>query len=52
MAAGGDLGDLKRAMTPRRALDLGAALPVAGRSITGAADPTEAAREILADLAG
>ncbi len=48
--AGGELGDQKRVMTPRRALDLGADLLVIGRPITGAADPAEAAKAILAEL--
>jgi orotidine-5'-phosphate decarboxylase len=37
-------------MTPKRALDEGADLLVIGRPITGAADPAEAARAILAEL--
>jgi orotidine-5'-phosphate decarboxylase len=44
------LGDQRRVMTPRRALEEGADLLVIGRPITGAADPAEAARAIAAEL--
>lgn len=47
---GGELGDQKRVMTPKQALDAGADILVIGRPITGAADPAQAARQILADL--
>lgn len=48
--AGGALGDQKRAVTPREALDAGASILVIGRPITQAADPDIAAREIEATL--
>lgn len=43
-------GDQKRAVTPRAARDAGASVLVIGRPITGAADPDEAARAIVATL--
>jgi orotidine-5'-phosphate decarboxylase len=48
--AGGALGDQKRAVTPRDALDGGASMLVIGRPITQAADPDLAARDIGATL--
>ena len=48
--AGGELGDQKRVMTPKQAVDAGADILVIGRPITGAADPAQAARQIAADL--
>ncbi|RVT40961.1 orotidine-5'-phosphate decarboxylase [Sphingobium algorifonticola] len=48
--AGGTLGDQKRAVTPREALDRGASMLVIGRPITQAVDPDLAAREIEATL--
>ncbi|WP_443971534.1 orotidine-5'-phosphate decarboxylase [Sphingobium sp. CR28] len=48
--AGGAMGDQKRAVTPRQALDAGASILVVGRPITQAADPDMAAREIEATL--
>ncbi len=48
--AGGAMGDQKRAVTPREALDSGASILVVGRPITQAADPDIAAREIEATL--
>ena len=48
--AGGVLGDQKRVMTPRQALDNGASILVVGRPITQASDPDLAAREISATL--
>lgn len=48
--AGGAMGDQKRAVTPREALDRGASILVVGRPISTAADPDIAAREIEATL--
>jgi orotidine-5'-phosphate decarboxylase len=48
--AGGDLGDQKRVVTPRQAIDDGASALVIGRPITGAADPAQAIRDIAASL--
>lgn len=47
---GGEVGDQKRVMTPRDALSQGASILVIGRPITGAADPSAAARDIAASL--
>jgi len=47
---GGAVGDQKRVMTPRQALDNGASILVIGRPITRAADPDAAARAIAATL--
>ncbi len=49
--AGADVGDQKRVMTPREAIDAGADWLVIGRPITGAPDPAAAARDIMQDLA-
>lgn len=49
--AGAAVGDQKRVMTPRQAIDAGADWLVIGRPITGAPDPVAAAREILRELA-
>jgi len=48
--AGAEIGDQKRVVTPREALDDGASILVIGRPITGAPDPTQAIREIAATL--
>ena len=48
--AGSGIGDQKRVVTPRAALDDGASILVIGRPITGAADPAEALRAIAATL--
>ncbi len=44
------VGDQKRVMTPRQALDNGASILVIGRPITQASDPDAAARAIAATL--
>lgn len=48
--AGGKMGDQKRAVTPRAAMDAGASIIVVGRPISQANDPDLAAREIEATL--
>jgi orotidine-5'-phosphate decarboxylase len=48
--ANGQLGDQKRVMTPRAAMDAGASMLVIGRPVTGAPDPGEAIRAISATL--
>jgi orotidine-5'-phosphate decarboxylase len=48
--ADGHVGDQKRVMTPRMAVDQGASIIVIGRPITGAEDPDAAARAIEATL--
>lgn len=48
--ADGPVGDQKRVMTPRAALDAGASILVIGRPITQAEDPDAAARAIGATL--
>ena len=50
--AGSAMGDQTRVMTPREAIAAGANHIVIGRPITASADPEEAARAILSDLAG
>ena len=49
--AGAAVGDQKRVMTPRDAIDAGADWLVIGRPITGAPDPAAAAQALLRDLA-
>jgi orotidine-5'-phosphate decarboxylase len=48
--AGAAVGDQKRVMGPRAALEAGASHLVVGRPITAAADPADAARHILAEM--
>lgn len=48
--AGSAVGDQKRIMTPRQALDAGASILVIGRPITQAADPASAAAVIAETL--
>ena len=48
--AGGEVGDQKRVVTPRQALDSGASILVIGRPITGAADPARAIADIMDGL--
>ena len=48
--AGMDVGDQKRVVTPRQALDDGASILVIGRPITAAPDPAQAIRDLAADL--
>lgn len=50
--AGAEMGDQKRAATPANALRAGASHLVVGRPITAAPDPAQAARDILAEMAG
>jgi len=47
---GSGVGDQKRVVTPRRALDDGASILVIGRPITGADNPSEAIRAIAEGL--
>jgi orotidine-5'-phosphate decarboxylase len=48
--AGSDLGDQKRVMTPKEAIDAGATHLVIGRPITQASDPAQAALDIIASI--
>ncbi len=48
--AGGDIGDQKRIMTPRAAMDAGASILVIGRPVTAAEDPDAALRAIAGTL--
>jgi orotidine-5'-phosphate decarboxylase len=48
---GADVGDQKRVMTPRQALEAGATVLVIGRPITAAANPAAVAAAIAAELA-
>lgn len=50
--AGADLGDQKRVMTPREAIDASADYIVVGRPITRANDPAAAAEAIVSEIAG
>lgn len=47
---GADIGDQKRVMTPREAMDKGATHLVIGRPISQAANPNQAAKDILESL--
>jgi orotidine-5'-phosphate decarboxylase len=47
---GAGVGDQKRVVTPRAALDAGASILVIGRPITGAEDPEAALRAIASTL--
>jgi orotidine-5'-phosphate decarboxylase len=47
---GADVGDQKRVVTPRQAVDDGASILVIGRPVTEANDPAEAIRAIAAGL--
>jgi orotidine-5'-phosphate decarboxylase len=47
---GTDIGDQKRVVTPRQALDDGASILVVGRPITAAPDPAAAIRDIASGL--
>jgi orotidine-5'-phosphate decarboxylase len=48
--ANGAMGDQKRVVTPREAIDSGASIIVVGRPITQAENPDDAARAIVATL--
>ncbi len=48
---GSDIGDQKRVVTPREALEWGASHLVVGRPITGASDPAKAAADIIKEMA-
>ncbi|MCX8053077.1 MAG: orotidine-5'-phosphate decarboxylase, partial [Armatimonadetes bacterium] len=48
--AGADVGDQRRVMTPKEAVEKGSDYLVIGRPITGADDPRAAAREIAAGI--
>jgi orotidine-5'-phosphate decarboxylase len=48
--ANGSMGDQKRVVTPREAIDAGASIIVVGRPITQAENPDDAARAIVATL--
>ena len=48
--ANAHVGDQKRVMTPRAAIDAGASILVIGRPVTGAEDPATALREIAGTL--
>ena len=48
--AGSDVGDQRRVMTPRQAMDAGSSYLVIGRPVTGAEDPLAALQAINASL--
>ena len=48
--AGSDIGDQKRVMTPKEAMDAGATHLVIGRPITGSSDPKKTIEDILQSL--
>ena len=48
--AGSDIADQKRVVTPKEAFKRGASYIVVGRPITGASDPSDAARRIIDDI--
>lgn len=50
--AGSAVGDQKRVMTPREAVEAGASYIVVGRAITAADDPAAAARSVAAEAMG
>jgi orotidine-5'-phosphate decarboxylase len=45
-----DIGDQKRVMTPRKAVDAGASILVIGRPVTAAEDPAAALKAIASTL--
>lgn len=49
--SGSEVGDQKRVATPRAAIERGASMLVVGRPITRAANPAQAARTILEEIA-
>lgn len=49
-AAGGERHDQPRAVTPARAIELGADMLVIGRAVTDASDPAAAAEALLSEL--
>jgi orotidine-5'-phosphate decarboxylase len=50
--AGAAVGDQKRVMGPAEAIAAGASHLVVGRPITAAADPSAAARQVVAEMQG
>ena len=49
--SGSEVGDQKRVATPRAAIERGASMLVVGRPITRAANPAQAAKSILEEIA-